>query len=178
VVVDEVKKAATLLPRTRFAMVMPLMRPALAWYSERFEEIYRIYGDYVDGTGMVNIKSIECFAFESQKFEADNIHLTEESGDIFIGSVLATSEIFFNNKHADAPAPTAGHPDVEIDLEVSSLISAGTDKQRISYLEERLKLTEEKAIGDNLALARDREDLDAISNEKKRKQAHNNWPNM
>ena len=45
---------------------------------------------------MENVSPIDCFAPEAQEFETDGIHLTEESGAIFVGSLQSKSEEFFN----------------------------------------------------------------------------------
>ena len=54
VVVDVVKTAAELLTGTKFAMIMPLPRPSSSWYTTRFEDIRKIYGDAIDGLSLAN----------------------------------------------------------------------------------------------------------------------------
>ena len=74
--------------------------------------------------------------------------------------MLETAEIFFRNK-------TANPVVINLDNKNMDTMEYKTDKERKKDLEERLRQAEKKGKGDNLALARDREDLDAIANEKK-----------
>ena len=127
---------------------------------------------------------IYCFAIEAQLFRDDMLHLTQESGDIFVESILCASEAFFGSAtrievedvtemevdqtQAQAQAGTSSsssgtNPKV---IQTGDL-DKGSKREMISELEKRVKTIEEKCLADNLVFARNREDLDFISNEKK-----------
>ena len=180
VVVGLIKDAAVKMPDTKFAMITPITRPSLEWYTLRFSEITLIFEEAVVAANVANIKFIKCFAVESQVFEDDMLHLTQESGEIFVESILRASEVFFAEENQEietemeveqvtikskpvkktksviiVPQPGAGDSD------------KGSEKSRITDLERRMKSIEEKCESDNLIFARDREDLDYITNERK-----------
>jgi hypothetical protein len=89
IVMDNVKTSAMALPGTNYFMVMPITRPAVAWYTDNFETIYKDYGEKVDAMNLPNVKKLECFALEAQKFDSGLVYLTRESGDFFIGAILS-----------------------------------------------------------------------------------------
>ena len=58
-------------------------------------KIYGLFGDAIDALGLKNVRKIECFAQEAQTFDQDGIHLTPDSGTMFVESILVASEAFF-----------------------------------------------------------------------------------
>jgi hypothetical protein len=125
-----------------------------------------------------NIKLIKCFTVECQIFEDDMLHLTQESGDIFVDSILRASEVFFTEENRESVMEvdqvTAKSKPVKSTNSVIIIPqpdAGDSDKSpkdsRIADLERRIKNIDEKCESDNLIFARDREELDYIVNEKK-----------
>ena len=36
-------------------MIMPIMKPGLPWYTQKFDEIYKLYGDAIDSVALENV---------------------------------------------------------------------------------------------------------------------------
>jgi hypothetical protein len=181
VVMKSVKVAASRMPETKFALIMPILRPCSRWYSERFDQVTDLFSEAGIELAMKNVRLINCFATEFQLFDDGNLHLTNESGAMFVEAVLGASEAFFMEEDVgveemdqeDQQDPKQGtsvqaNPEgsvVQIGPKKNS--SSTKNKEKIAALENRVKTIEEKCKADNLVFARDREDLDAIANEKK-----------
>lgn len=184
VVSNLVKDVATRMPESRFAVISPILRPGLDWYTQRFDDVERIFTENMNDGGLVNVRQIRCFAREAQTFEADYLHLTKESGEIFVESILIAAEKFFAE-----PLPSTAEEETDMDTEQDqtgsqigieikqstsgqiptepSEAETGSKRERIIALEKRMTNLEQKSLADNLVFARNREDLDYISNEKK-----------
>ena len=65
--------------------------------------------------GMPNIRRIKYFSVEAQVFGDDMLHLTQESGDIFVESFLMASEKFF------AERVIVNEEEAETEMEVDSV---------------------------------------------------------
>ena len=160
VVINLVRDLAVKLPETKFILITPITRPSLEWYTLRFDEILRLFEESMGEVGMPNIRRIKCFSVEAQVFGDDMLHLTQESGDIFVESILMASEKFF------AARVIVNEEEAETEMEVDSVSAQvkttkssskvpqkavlpdktepGTKKGRILALEKRMKTLEEK----------------------------------
>ena len=188
-VVGILKTTAEKFPNTKFAMIEPTLRPAVDWYTDKFEDICMIYNEFIDDLALSNVTSFDCFARESQCFDEKRVHLTPASMMSFIRSVLKAAESYFNSGGTESgevdltDEENEQHTGMEVD-ETRSLMSNGTGllgfgvdqllsgiEERIQELEERLGMQEtsdsKRSYADNLMTARIREELDAIANTKK-----------
>jgi hypothetical protein len=161
-----VKKAATKLPNTKFAIVMPLRRPAILWYQERVDHITNSLDGgvktMVSNKNVNNIVSISCPSEITQQFESDGTHLTKQSAKTFLEIILNSAESFFE---ADLVDLTENGELVDDD---------DTRPDRIKILEDRLQRLEstmrsqaDKNVANDLMFARSREETDAGTNRNK-----------
>ena len=93
---DTVKEAATRLPETKFILVKPILRPAINWYDLNFDEFAVELKERVAEIGLNNITEIESLSRASQTFIEDDIHLTEESGRLFVDCMILSAEEQYN----------------------------------------------------------------------------------
>ena len=153
---------ASRLPGTKFAVVMPLQRPAVKWYQEKLAEITssleKGVKDIQKKLGFDKVEIIECSAISTQDFEKDNIHLTDPSAKIFLDHILSKSEAFFTGSNEDDLS------DVEY---VPEGARAGSLEERLSNLEKAHMRQVKMNFATNLMLARVREEIDTISNKAK-----------
>jgi hypothetical protein len=160
-------KAAIKQPKVKFGVVMPLQRPALAWYQERVELITTFMGEglkaMISDKNINNVVSINCPTAISQHFDEDGIHLSKPSAKVFLEIILDEAERFFE---ADL-----------VDLTENGELSedeSGHDAGQIKRLEERLaklersmRIQADKNIANDLMFARTREETDAGTNKVK-----------
>jgi hypothetical protein len=148
-----VKNAALRMPNSKFAMIRPLSRPALTWYTEHFDKIKEIFDREVDAIEMDNVMKIDAISLASQQFDKDQVHLTKTSAMIFIEGIITCSESFFNaeviNLEAGGSEERSGQPEIE---------------RRLTLLEEEVRA---RKSNDNLLFARVREELDSMANKTK-----------
>ena len=163
-----VKEAAENLPGTKFALIMPILRPSMIWYNTRFPAVYKTFAEKTDQLALSNVRAIECFAMEFQQFDDHGTHLTPGSGSIFIKSMLTASEAFFGSGILSDDMDTGEI--IEITSQVTP-IQGTPDPQdyntRILELERMLKQLEQKSYMDNYMFADFKDELDALSNIKK-----------
>ena len=77
---EVVKLTATRLPGTKFAMVEPMSRPAVDWYTEGLTEFTKVYTNSLTGLQLINISMIKRADLPSQIFAEDNIHRIDSMG--------------------------------------------------------------------------------------------------
>jgi hypothetical protein len=145
-----VQEAAVRLPGSKFAVVMPLQRPALPWFQDNLLNIRGLLEAGVAGLKLDNVTRIDCTSVLTQEFIPDQVHLTEKAGQSFVNFILSQSETFFNSVNIDLTGADAAATD-----------SSTTTKKRVEQLELAFKA---RNISDNLVLARIREELDTASN--------------
>ena len=161
---SSVVKTATRLPDTKFGIVMPLQRPALAWYQDRVASITEFIEEgiraMISDKNCNNVMKIECISSASQQFETDLIHLTKTSAKVFLDLILDQAETFGN-------APV-------VDLTEQGEIRDSDDNSYIAKLEERLdriernlRMQSDKNVANDLMFARVREEADSTSNKAK-----------
>ena len=174
VMMNSVKEVATRLPKSKFALIMPITRPCSNWYTERFEQISSLYNAAVEDLALANVRWVECSAIEAQVFDDSKLHLTPEAGRIFVEAALTVSEMFFEeHDEKDVEVMETDQEQIRVQEHVQINVQAGSLRQgqmiepilneRMATLEKRVKKIEEKSHADNLVFARDREDLDAIA---------------
>jgi hypothetical protein len=155
---------ATRLPGTRFGLVMPLQRPAIAWYQEKVSSIASFIEDgvraMVSDKSINNVMSIACVSSISQQFETDQIHLTKASAKTFLDVTLDLAETFFNAPFVDLTEPG------EIDDSGDAAHIARLES-RLDRLERTLRMQMDTNVANDLMFARVREEVDAGTNKAK-----------
>jgi hypothetical protein len=151
-----IKVVASCLPKSKFIIAEPIKRPKNEAYQANYEAILTAFGEGFEFAKKDNITRMEGIAEGCQQFEQDGVHLTAESGQIFIEGLLGKAEIFFS-------AALVNLEDEEIIINDESSI---TDKltQRLDRLEAQVRTRQEE---DNLIFARIREEMDAATNKLK-----------
>ena len=94
--VDVVKEAATRLPETTILLVKPILRPALNWFDLNFDEICQDLKEKLAKNNFKNVGELESLSRASQFFESDEVHLTKESGRLFVDCILTSAESYYN----------------------------------------------------------------------------------
>ena len=98
--VEIVGLAAKKFPDSRFSVVKPIQRPRDNWYQDNFEEICAYFVGGFNKLKMVNLTISDASSL-LQKFEADMVHLTENSGRIFVDQILRLADDFFTAELVD-----------------------------------------------------------------------------
>jgi len=146
-------RTATRLPESNFCFVNPMLRPAVSWYQEKQtfidNEIKRLSSVHFSK----NITKINCICESLQQFEKDGVHLTEDSGQIFVESVLKLAEESF----------AAINIDSEDEIGTSNGDKTQTEDNNDQY-GELVKVLKSRFEGDNLMFARLREEIDSTAN--------------
>ena len=158
------------LPGTKFAIVEPMQRPAVGWYTEGLSAITKEYARRINGLQMVNIMIVKRVDLPAQVFDEQKIHLTPASGKQFVASTIYYSEKFF-----DAEVVNLAEVAMEV-TEQAEVIPLSVDaeedvEERRKTLEQRLDELERNMVtrqnNDSLVFARIREELDFLANAKK-----------
>jgi hypothetical protein len=143
--------AAIRLPGTRFGIVMPMGRPAAAWYHDRLDPITQFLEEgvkaMISDKNINNVAIIDCVTSASQQFEEDQVHLTKASAGVFLEVILNQAEKFFNATLIDLTSRAP--PSLE---------------ERIWRLEKTMGNQADKNTANNLMFARLREEVDTRSN--------------
>ncbi len=95
------KETAARMPATRFAVADPISRPIYEWYQTNFEAIELSFAERISWMKQNNIMRVKAMPHGCQQFEADGVHLTDASAQIFIETLLKESELFFAAKLVD-----------------------------------------------------------------------------
>ena len=90
-----VNETAKRLPKTRFAIVEPMERLAVEWYTKGLKEITTEYSKMLNRLKMSNIMVVKRVDLPAQLFDEQKIHLTPASGKGFVGSTIFYAEKFF-----------------------------------------------------------------------------------
>jgi hypothetical protein len=151
------KETAARMPATRFAVADPISRPIYEWYQTNFEAIELSFAEGITWMKQNNISRVKAMPHGCQQFEADGVHLTEASAQIFIETMLKESELFFAAKL--------------VDLVEEERMEVQTEPSPMERLEKRLEALENKVtdrlMNDNLIFARLKEDFDWTANKAK-----------
>ena len=165
----DIKRAAKRLPSTKFALAQPILRPTHEWYIERHDGMCRAYVNGIKAINMENVSKLDNLSRMSQNFMEDGIHLTPESGKTFIDMLLSHSDKFFNTEvinlegaNKEMNCKTAGNKSTSIEEFEKSVYNL--DRK----IEEINRDIFRRRFNDSLVMARMREDIDTMSNKKKR----------
>ena len=184
---DEIKKAATRLPETTFLIVKPILRPSLNWFDLNFEEIGEDIKEKLTKINCANVSEIESLSRASQNFATDGVHLTPDSGRLFVDCLINSAEAYYNAgpvidieeeddiERMETNAPEAEKTKKTSNRKVSFKINQSTTDSTPSDIIPRLVAVEKgleklenafqiKAWKDSLMTAKLREDLDFMTN--------------
>ncbi len=167
-----VTDTATRLPGTKFAIVMPMRRPALQWYQERVELITKELDGKIramTSKKLANIGSIECTIPASQLFDEDLIHLTGASAKVFLEWVLDLAEDFFGVEHVNLTDDESEREEGEADEQGDEINKTLIQKleRRLEKLESDSKIQQDQNFANNMMFARIREEIDFGTNKSK-----------
>jgi hypothetical protein len=157
-VLDAIKAEATSKPSSKWAVVMPIGRPAIKWYQDSLDHIKDHIKKELDKDNLINVTRIDAFPALSQQFENDGIHLTSTSGRAFLDLALGAAEDFFEADNVDL---TTEPVHANVGAGGSGLEGA---IRRIEKLESAM---DERKESDNLMFARMREEIDSNMNRNK-----------
>jgi len=147
-VIEVIEKTSTRLPESKFCIVMPLKRPAVSWFDEKKAEIEEEIRRGIAGLKTFNVTRLKSFCDSQQQFEKDGIHLTKESGSIFVESILKTAEEVFT----------------AVTVESEDVVNDGAAKAPVQDLDGLVSVLKKRFESDNMMFARLREEVDSNAN--------------
>ena len=168
-----IEETAKRLPKTKFAVSLPVRRPAKNWYMTELDRITKIYGDGICRLGLVNVAWVQAPLEKEQIFENDQVHFTVESGVFFLENLMSKAQEFFDNTLVDV-----NEVEMEDAIEqVNDVMVVGEDG-RLATAIEKIKNNEKEIANlkedilrrrhnDSMVTARLREDQDADLNKAK-----------
>jgi hypothetical protein len=89
------------LPKARFALAQPILRPRNDWYTERYDGFCRSYVAGVNGLGLDNVSKLDAMSKMSQNFANDLVHLTIESSTSYVNGLMYNAESLFTAEIID-----------------------------------------------------------------------------
>jgi hypothetical protein len=140
-----IETTATRLPKSKFCLVSPLKRPAVAWFDVSKKLIEDEIRKKVATMKTFNVTRLLCMCTSLQAFDKDGVHLTEQSGQIFVESILKSAAEVFKAIEVNPTVEEAGKDD-PVDV-----------KDLIPVLKARFE-------ADNMMFARLREEIDSTAN--------------
>ena len=141
-----IETTATRLPGSKFCLVSPLRRPAVAWYEDSRKIIDEEIRLNIAKMKTFNVTRVLCVCSSLQAFEKDGIHLTPESGLIFVESILKSASEIFSSVEINPDEEAAATTEEPMDM-----------KNLLPVLKARFE-------ADNMMFARMREELDSNAN--------------
>ena len=145
-----IETTANRLPDSKLCIVMPIRRPAVKWYEDCRDLIESEVRKGVAGLKAFKVTRLKCICPSLQQFEEDGIHLTADSGFIFVEQILKSSEEIFNAVEVN-----------EEQMEDRTEDTHGETPVNLGQLVETLKTRFE---ADNMMFARLREEVDSNAN--------------
>ena len=152
----EVANAAKKNPGSKFIVVDPIQRPKLPWYDDGLDLIKGLHKEEVTKLGLLNVSRVDVISRASQTFEDDGVHLTADSGKIYVEAILKAAEQSFKAEYVDLGE--------DRNSDETGRKAEGDVEVRLRKLESE---TEERRWNDNLLFARTREELDMVANKTK-----------
>jgi len=174
--------AATKHPDSKFAIVMPLQRPAVKWYQQHLSTIEGAMSEGITRMKKDNVVKIDCISSLSQIFESDGVHLTPQSGKCFLEIALEQAEVFFKAQvvnidedgelgDEEDEVQTLGRKKAAETSSGSASASRSVESRGLRDTNNRLSKLEaemmRRKLADNLMFARIREEMDAAANKSK-----------
>ena len=147
-VTEVIERTSTRLPGSKFCIVMPLKRPAISWFDEKKAVIEEEIRRGIASLKTFNVTRLKSFCVSQQQFEKDGIHLTKESGSIFVESILKSAEEIFNAETVETEDET----------------NEGTTKAPAQDLDGLVSVLKKRFESDNMMFARLREEVDSNAN--------------
>ena len=158
---------------SRFAIIEPIERPAVGWFTSGLRDITVEYSRLINGLSLPNVMIIKKCDLPAQVFDEKKIHLTSASGEQFVKSTIFYAGKFFEAELVDL-AEAQVPMDVVAGVDGEDMIplvtveeierNKATLEQRLEEMERRM---EARSHNDNLVFARIREELDYLANVKK-----------
>ena len=146
-VFEVIEKTSARLPDSKFCFVMPLRRPAIEWFDGKMVGIEEEIRKNIASLKTFNVTRMKNFCVSQQQFEKDGVHLTKESGLLFVETTLRSAKEIFDAVNIEKDADvTANQEEAEPDL-----------KGLVSILKRRFE-------ADNMMFARLREEVDSTAN--------------
>jgi hypothetical protein len=146
-----IESTATRLTDSKFCVVSPLKRPAVAWFESNKSMIDDEIRKRVATMKTFNVTRLICMCASLQAFEKDGIHLTEDSGHNFIESILRSAEEVFKAIEIN---PNETESETEHEVKTEEPVDV---KDLIPVLKARFE-------ADNMMFARLREEIDSNAN--------------
>ena len=148
-----IEVTATRLPGSKFCVVSPLKRPAISWFETNKSTIDEEIRICVAKMKTFNVTRLLCMCSSLQAFDKDGIHLTEDSSQIFVVTILKAAEEIFtavdvNSERTESTTDETTEAAFGDSMEVKDLIPV---------LKARFE-------SDNLMFARLREEINSTSN--------------
>jgi hypothetical protein len=151
---------AVRMPATKFSIVDPISRPKFAWYTKNYDALRRTTREGIAKMKKANLTCVDGLPLGCAQFEADGVHLTAASAQIFLESLLKTLEAFF-----DAPTVTIEENEAKMfDDEAEEIGLLEKLEKRMDNLESQVA---SRKASDNQIFARIKEDMDWSSNKAK-----------
>jgi hypothetical protein len=139
-----IESTAARLPSSKFCLVSPLKRPAVAWYEDSRKMIDEEIRSNVAKMKTFNVTRLLCICSSLQAFEKDGIHLTQESGNIFVETILKSAGEIFSAVEINPGEETETGETMDV-------------KALLPVLKARFE-------ADNMMFARIREEMDSTAN--------------
>ena len=90
-----VGETAARLPTTKFAIIEPIERPAIGWFTSGLKDITMEYSRLINGLSLTNVMIIKKVDLPVQTFDEQKIHLTPASGKKFVEATIFYAGNFF-----------------------------------------------------------------------------------
>ena len=170
--VEIVEITAKRLPHTNFAIVEPMSRPAVTWYSQGEEGFRSVYSNMIKGRNLKNVGLITMEDLPSQIFDKMGVHLTVMAGRMFVEAVIYFSNCFFKERlNVENPeimevTPGGSGSGNLIPLLTNPIVEV-RERTIVEQLADIRDVMEDRMANDNRILARIREELDFTANQKK-----------
>jgi len=155
-----VKSAAIMKPDAKFVIIEPIKRPSLDWYQRMYEDILTTFAESIQSMRLLNLTGAEGIPEGCQQFEQDQVHLTGDSGQIFMEGILTKSEAFFKAPIIDLDDIIEPFDEEMMEEEIQEVDLA----TRVGKLEAQIR---SRQHNDNLVFARLREESDSAANKLK-----------
>ena len=166
-----VKDAAEKRPDVKFALTQITLRPLHQWYMDCHDAFCKNLGEGVRLMDKMNVGRIDGPIKMSQVFEKDGVHFTPSSGKVFVNTILYNADAYFNTEVVELNEDMEESA-MEVEEERDDSNSKAKIGKRITLVEREVANLKEEIIrrreDDCLVTARIREELDFLSNKKKR----------
>jgi hypothetical protein len=163
------------MPNSKFAIIMPIMRPAIKWYQEGLDHYKSQIKEEIKKECLGNVSLIDSIPVKSQIFAKDGVHLTAEAGKVFVQLILDSAEDFFDAENVDIAdieeEENIDLDDVEEEEDQNETLAPEVDDRKLAEIEKRLDDLEKafalRVSADDLVFARIREEIDSAANKQK-----------